>query len=63
MLRGATSGEPVGWVMVGIWFLTNKLLHCEPYVTWRIVEVQEPILSPFYYPYLTNGVPQSLHII
>ena len=32
-----------GWDLV----LHQKLLHCEAYVTWRIVTVQEQILSHF----------------
>jgi hypothetical protein len=44
-----------GWDLV----LHQKLLHCELHVTGHIVMVQEPVVCPFFYPFLTNGIPQE----
>jgi hypothetical protein len=32
-------------------------------MTWRIVVEQEPIISPFFLPFLTDGMPQSFQMV
>jgi hypothetical protein len=46
----------------GCWNLVfhQKLLHCEGGVTRSIFMVQYPIVSPFFWPALLNGIAQML---
>jgi hypothetical protein len=46
----------------GCWNLVlhQKLLHCERGVTRSVFMVQYPIVSPFFWPAVLNGIAQML---